>query len=172
MNMIIATHNAHKIEEFGRILAPLGITVQTAELTEAEETGTTFRENAYIKAKSACDETGLPCVADDSGLSIDYLNGEPGVYSARYAEPGKRKATVLEKLKGVPEEKRGAHLQVPSAVYSRTATYLKLRATATGASQRNAAAKAVSVMTPFSSAPKKAARARRSAKRRQKKRMP
>ena len=59
MNMIIATHNAHKIEEFGRILAPLGITVQTAELTEAEETGTTFRENAYIKAKSACDETGL-----------------------------------------------------------------------------------------------------------------
>ena len=87
MNMIIATHNAHKIEEFGRILAPLGITVQTAELTEAEETGTTFRENAYIKAKSACDETGLPCVADDSGLSIDYLNGEPGVYSARYAEP-------------------------------------------------------------------------------------
>ena len=53
MNMIIATHNAHKIEEFGRILAPLGITVQTAELTEAEETGTTFRENAYIKAKSA-----------------------------------------------------------------------------------------------------------------------
>ena len=108
MNMIIATHNAHKIEEFGRILAPLGITVQTAELTEAEETGTTFRENAYIKAKSACDETGLPCVADDSGLSIDYLNGEPGVYSARYAEPGKRKATVLEKLKGVPEEKRGA----------------------------------------------------------------
>ena len=53
MNMIIATHNAHKIEEFGRILAPLGITVQTTELTEAEETGTTFRENAYIKAKSA-----------------------------------------------------------------------------------------------------------------------
>ena len=51
MNMIIATHNAHKIEEFGRILAPLGITMQTAELTEAEETGTTFRENAYIKAK-------------------------------------------------------------------------------------------------------------------------
>lgn len=109
MNMIIATHNAHKTEEFGRILAPLGITVQTTELTEAEETGTTFRENAYIKAKSACDETGLPCVADDSGLSIDYLNGEPGVYSARYAEPGKRKATVLKKLKGVPEEKRGAH---------------------------------------------------------------
>ena len=161
MNMIIATHNAHKIEEFGRILAPLGITVQTAELTEAEETGTTFRENAYIKAKSACDETGLPCVADDSGLSIDYLNGEPGVRQ-RYSKSSR-----------AFRKKSAAHtLQVPSAVYSRTATYLKLRATATGASQRNAAAKAVSVMTPFSSAPKKAARARRSAKRRQKKRMP
>ena len=172
MNMIIATHNAHKIEEFGRILAPLGITVQTAELTEAEETGTTFRENAYIKAKSACDETGLPCVADDSGLSIDYLNGEPGVYSARYAEPGKRKATVLESSRACRKKSAAHTLQAPSAVYSRTATYLKPKAIATGASQRNAAAKAVSVMTPFSSAPKKAARARRSAKRRQKKRMP
>lgn len=109
MDMIIATHNKHKVEEFSRILAPLGITIRTADLTEAEENGTTFRENAYIKAKSACDETGLPCIADDSGLSVDYLNGEPGVYSARYAEEGKRKLTVLEKLKDVPDEQRGAH---------------------------------------------------------------
>ena len=109
MDMIIATHNKHKVEEFSRILAPLGVKIRTAELTEAEETGTTFRENAYIKAKTACDETGLPCIADDSGLSVDALNGEPGVYSARYAEEGKRKKTVLEKLENVPEEKRGAH---------------------------------------------------------------
>lgn len=107
--MIIATHNAHKVEEFSRILAPLGVTVRTAELTEAEETGATFRENAYIKAKSACGETGLPCIADDSGLSVDALNGEPGVYSARYAPEGQRKLTVLQKLENVPEEKRGAH---------------------------------------------------------------
>ena len=109
MDMIIATHNKHKVEEFSRILAPLGITIRTADLTEAEENGATFRENAYIKAKSACDETGLPCIADDSGLSVDFLNGEPGVYSARYAEEGKRKLTVLEKLKDVPDEQRGAH---------------------------------------------------------------
>lgn len=109
MEMIIATHNAHKVEEFSRILAPLGVTVRTAELTEAEETGATFRENAYIKAKSACGETGLPCIADDSGLSVDALNGEPGVYSARYAPEGQRKLTVLQKLENVPEEKRGAH---------------------------------------------------------------
>ena len=109
MDMIIATHNKHKVEEFSRILAPLGVTVRTADLTEAEENGITFRENAYIKAKSACDETGLPCIADDSGLSVDFLNGEPGVYSARYAEEGKRKLTILEKLKDVPDEQRGAH---------------------------------------------------------------
>ena len=112
MNMIIATHNAHKIEEFGRILAPLGITVQTAELTEAEETGTTFRENAYIKAKSACDETGLPCVADDSGLSIDYLNGEPGVYSARYADgQGHDSQANMNKLLKEMEEKNDRKAQ-------------------------------------------------------------
>lgn len=109
MDMIIATHNKHKVEEFSRILKPLGVNILTAGLTEAEENGTTFRENAYIKAKSACDETGLPCIADDSGLAVDYLNGEPGVYSARYAEEGKRKLTVLEKLKDVPEAERGAH---------------------------------------------------------------
>ena len=109
MDMIIATHNKHKVEEFSRILKPLGVNILTADLTEAEENGTTFRENAYIKAKSACDETGLPCIADDSGLAVDYLNGEPGVYSARYAEEGKRKLTVLEKLKDVPEAERGAH---------------------------------------------------------------
>ena len=91
MDMIIATHNKHKVEEFSRILKPLGVNILTADLTEAEENGTTFRENAYIKAKSACDETGLPCIADDSGLEVDFLNGEPGVYSARYAEEGKRK---------------------------------------------------------------------------------
>lgn len=109
MDMIIATHNKHKVEEFSRILAPLGVTIRTAELTEAEETGTTFRENAYIKAKSACEETGLPCIADDSGLSVDALNGEPGVYSARYAPEGQRRLTVLRKLENVPEKERGAH---------------------------------------------------------------
>ena len=151
MNMIIATHNAHKIEEFGRILAPLGITVQTAELTEAEETGTTFRENAYIKAKSAASRACIP-------------HGMPSRASVRQRYSKSSRAC---------RKKSAAHtLQAPSAAYSRTATYLRPRATATGASQRNAAAKAVSVMTPFSSAPKKAARARRSAKRRQKKRMP
>ena len=59
-------------------------------------------ENAFIKAEAACKETGLPAVADDSGLCVDYLDGAPGIYSARFAQPGKRRLTVLEKLQGVP----------------------------------------------------------------------
>lgn len=109
MKFVIATHNKGKIVEFRRILEPMGIEAVGAELSEAEETGTTFAENAFIKAQAACKETGLPAVADDSGLCVDYLDGAPGIYSARFAEPGKRRLTVLEKLQGVPKEKRGAH---------------------------------------------------------------
>ena len=109
MKFVIATHNQGKIIEFRRMLEPMGIEVVMAELSEPEETGKTFGENAYIKAESACRETGLPAVADDSGLCVDYLDGAPGIYSARFAEPGKRRLTVLEKLRGVPEEQRGAH---------------------------------------------------------------
>ena len=109
MKFVIATHNQGKIVEFRRMLEPMGIEVVMAELSEPEETGKTFGENAYIKAESACRDTGLPAVADDSGLCVDYLDGAPGIYSARFAEPGKRRLTVLEKLHGVPEEQRGAH---------------------------------------------------------------
>ncbi len=109
MKFVIATHNKGKIVEFRRILEPMGIEAVMAELSEPEETGSTFAENALIKARAACEETGLPAVADDSGLCVDFLDGAPGIYSARFAEPGKRRLTVLEKLKGVPEEKRGAH---------------------------------------------------------------
>lgn len=114
MKYIIATHNPHKLEELARILAPLGIEAVTdtmlgITLTEAEETGTTFAENAYLKAALACKESGLPAIADDSGLCIDALDGAPGVLSARYAEPGSRKKTVLAQLADVPPEERGAY---------------------------------------------------------------
>ena len=109
MKYVIATHNKGKLVEFQRLLEPMGIEAVTMDISEPDETGRTFAENAFIKAEAACKETGLPAVADDSGLCVDYLGGAPGIYSARFAEPGKRRLTVLEKLKGVSEEQRGAH---------------------------------------------------------------
>ena len=117
MKFIIATHNMKKQAEMQRILSPLGVEVLTAEmagvtLTDVEETGATFEENAVLKAENGCRESGLPCIADDSGLSVDFLGGEPGVYSARYCgKHGDDEANIqklLKKLEGVPEEKRAA----------------------------------------------------------------
>lgn len=109
---VIATHNKNKLKELQRILTPLNINVTTAELDEVEETGTTFAENAFLKADAACRQTGLPAVADDSGLMVDALNGEPGVYSARYAGEGANDSDRIQKLllnmKDVPTEKRTA----------------------------------------------------------------
>lgn len=107
---VIATHNQNKVKEFGRILAPMNISVTTAPLDEVEETGTTFAENAFLKADAACRQTGMPAVADDSGLMVDALGGAPGVYSARYAGENAtdrdRIEKLLENLKDVPAEKR------------------------------------------------------------------
>lgn len=120
MKFIIATHNLKKLAEIERILAPLGVSAFTAQqlglnLTDAEETGETFEENAYIKAKSGCDESGLPCIADDSGLMVDALFGAPGVYSARYSGVhGDDEANIdklLDEMKDVPDEKRTARFK-------------------------------------------------------------
>ncbi len=117
MKYIIATHNMKKRDELARILEPLGVDVLTAEqagvvLTDVEETGTTFEENARLKSQSGCRESGMPCIGDDSGLMVDALDGAPGVYSARYAgDHGNDPANIallLENLKDVPDEKRTA----------------------------------------------------------------
>lgn len=112
MKMVAATNNKGKLAELVSILSNLGIEVISLDEAgfneEIIESGKTFEENALIKAETVMRKTGLSAIGDDSGLEIDALNGEPGIYSARYAEPGKRKKTVLEKLQGVPEEKRTA----------------------------------------------------------------
>ena len=117
MIFLLATHNLKKREELARILEPLGIGVQTAEqagveLTDVEETGTTFEENAVLKATGGCLESGMPCVADDSGLEVDALGGAPGVYSARYAgehgNDAKNIDKLLDALRDVPQGKRTA----------------------------------------------------------------
>lgn len=93
--LIIASHNEGKVKEIKDLVLPLGFSVLTARdlgLSEPEETGTTFAENSQIKAKTIADASKIPSLADDSGLVIPALNGDPGIYSARWAEvePGKR----------------------------------------------------------------------------------
>ncbi len=118
MKIIIATHNKHKLEEMSRILSPMGYEVVTdrdigIELSDVEENGETFLDNARIKAEAGCKESGLPCIADDSGLCVDALNGAPGVYSARYSgthgDDDGNNRKLLAELSGVPTEKRTAH---------------------------------------------------------------
>ncbi|MBE6783889.1 MAG: RdgB/HAM1 family non-canonical purine NTP pyrophosphatase [Ruminococcaceae bacterium] len=116
MDFLIATHNKKKQAEMQRVLEPLGINVKTAaelgiELSEVEENGTTFHENARIKALSGCKESGLPCIADDSGICVDHLGGGPGIYSARYSggDDEDNNDKLLMELEGVEKEKRTAH---------------------------------------------------------------
>ncbi len=117
MDFLIATHNLKKRDELQRILSPLGVHVLTADeagvdLSDVEETGTTFLENALLKARAGCKEGAMPCIADDSGLCVDALDGAPGVYSARFAgEHGndeKNNEKLLGLLRDVPDEKRTA----------------------------------------------------------------
>ena len=115
MKLILASNNKHKIREFNQILAPLGVELISQSDAgcdfEVDETGTTFEENAYLKAAAVTAHTGMPAVADDSGLAVDALNGEPGVYSARYTgnhedSDEDRNNLVLKKLEDVEWELR------------------------------------------------------------------
>lgn len=117
MKVFIATKNHHKLTELERILVPMGFEVLSENdldkpLPEVDETGTSYEENALLKAHSGLSVTGLITVADDSGLSVDYLDGAPGLYSARYSGMGASYASNNEKLlaalDGVPYEKRTA----------------------------------------------------------------
>ncbi|MGM9616020.1 RdgB/HAM1 family non-canonical purine NTP pyrophosphatase [Butyricicoccus sp.] len=114
MKVVFASHNKGKIQEVQEILAPFGIEIEPipADFPEIEENGTSFEENAKIKARAVCQATGLPAVADDSGLTVDALDGFPSIHSARWAGPEAndhdRNQLLLEKLLSVPEEQRGA----------------------------------------------------------------
>lgn len=113
---VLASNNAHKLREFREIFADLGLEVMSLKEAgieiDPDENGTTFAQNAMIKARAVYECCALPTVADDSGLSVDALNGEPGVYSARYGgreTDADRRALLFENLKDVPADKRGAH---------------------------------------------------------------
>jgi XTP/dITP diphosphohydrolase len=126
--LLLATRNQGKIVEFRRILdalAPGEIELvgldQFPNLHDVDETGTTFQENALLKAREMSEATGLPAIADDSGLCVDALNGDPGIYSARWAgEHGNDRANlekVLDQLKDVPDGKRTGYFICVAALY-------------------------------------------------------
>lgn len=116
MKLVLASHNPGKLAELRDLLADAGMElVAQAELgvEEVEETATTFVENALLKARHAAAATGLPALADDSGLCVDALGGAPGLYSARYAgvhgDAGANIDKLLAALQGEPATRRGAH---------------------------------------------------------------
>ena len=116
--MVLASGNKGKVREFNQLFAGLDIEVvpQTEfGVEEVEETGLTFVENAILKARNAAAHTGLPAIADDSGLEVDALKGAPGIYSARYARVGatdeENLVKLLQALEGVDEAERGARFQ-------------------------------------------------------------
>ena len=116
--IVLATGNQGKVKEMGEILAPFDLRIvpqSEFDVPEADETGLTFVENAIIKARNAAAHTGLPAIADDSGLEVDFLKDAPGIYSSRFAGPSATSRDNLIKLladmKDVPEEKRTARFQ-------------------------------------------------------------
>ncbi len=117
-DIVLASSNPGKVREINQMLAELGMQVRPQgefSVIDAEETGLTFVENAILKARNAAQHTGLPAIADDSGLEVDALAGAPGIYSARFAGKGASDQANLEKLlvelEAVPEEQRTARFQ-------------------------------------------------------------
>ena len=116
--IVLASSNKGKLKELSQLFAEFDTEVvpqSTFNIIDAEETGLTFVENAIIKARHACEQTGLPAISDDSGIEADALNGEPGIYSARYsgseATAQKNLQALLDALKDTPKSKRTARYQ-------------------------------------------------------------
>jgi XTP/dITP diphosphohydrolase len=125
--LLLATRNKGKIAEFRRILEEIAVGQielvgldQFPNLRDVAETGSTFEENALLKAREMCAASGIAAIADDSGLCVDFLNGEPGIYSARWSgvhgDDAANTLKVLNSLTDVPDEKRGAHFTCVAAL--------------------------------------------------------
>lgn len=124
IDIVLATRNQHKVEELKQMLADMPVHILSLqdypEMPEIEETGTTFAENAQIKAIAVVEATGKIALADDSGLEIDALNGQPGVYSNRFGGPGAsdrdKYMRILDLLEDVPDEIRTARFRAAIAI--------------------------------------------------------
>lgn len=114
--VVLASGNTGKLREFFRILGDVGFEIvpqSDYSVIDVPETGLTFVENAIIKARNASQQTGLPALADDSGIEVDALNGRPGIYSARYSGKGDEanNQKLLEEMKDIPDEERTARFR-------------------------------------------------------------
>lgn len=135
--ILVGTHNADKLREISAILSTFDIDVvalsQFSSIPDVEETGTTYEENAILKARSFSLATGLPCISDDTGLEVDFLGQRPGVHSARWANvegPARYAANnrkLLESLQGVPPEKRNAKFVCVIVLVSQQQVWLQCR---------------------------------------------
>lgn len=138
--VIFATGNENKLKEIRMIMADMDVEVISMKeagcYVDVEETGTTFEENAILKAKAIAQKSGMITLADDSGLEIDYLNKEPGIYSARYMGEDTsytiKNAELLRRMEGVPDEKRTARFVCAIAMVRPDGTYEVVRATMEG----------------------------------------
>lgn len=116
--IVLASGNAGKIRELTELLRPMGAEIvpqSQRQVEECEETGLTFVENAILKARNAARQTGMPALADDSGIEVDFLRGQPGIYSARYSGPEgddrRNNEKLLAAMRGVPPKARGARFR-------------------------------------------------------------
>ena len=134
MKLLLATQNAHKVEELILLLAPYDLEVVSLldypEIGEIIEDGNTLQANALIKAHAGYTHTGLPTVADDTGLAVDALNGAPGVYAARYAGKNvtydQNVQKMLDEMQGVPENQRQAQFQTAAVFFDGASTITAL----------------------------------------------
>lgn len=157
MKFVLATHNPNKIREMRAILGQFGVEVVSPKelgiTVDVEETGSTFAENAMLKAKAICELAKLPAIADDSGLCVDALNGGPGVYSARYGGEGLddrgRYTLLLQNLRG--QTTRAAHFTCAIACAFPNGDTITAEGQAPAPSLLPPWGRAVSAMTPYSS---------------------
>ncbi len=140
MRLLIATHNRGKLIEYRELFAGLALDLVTLDdvgiREDVEENGRTFAENARLKAQAYAMQSGVPTLADDSGLEVDALNGEPGIYSKRYAgehaTDAERNLFLLDKLREVPHDRRTARFQCAIAIARPGGEVLETRGTCEG----------------------------------------